>query len=149
MAPEGMVHALEQAHRVLRPGGMLADIRPDRLRGREGVGLPVIYGVTDREAVVIGRVGKTEARLRSYALADAAVDDVERRGLFIVESVDRFPFATFFRSPDVLDTYADAYWKSSVIDDATHIRVRAAVRDDPSREIVVVEPVRLNVMEKR
>ena len=148
MAPEGMVHALEQAHRVLRPGGMLADIRPDRLRGREEVGLPVIYGVTDREAVVIGQVGKTEARLRSYALADAAVDDVERRGLFIVESVERFPFATFFRSPDVFDTYADAYWKSSVIDDATRIRVRAAVRDDPSREIVVVEPVRLNVMGK-
>jgi len=146
-----MVHALEEAHRVLCDGGILADLRPDRWQGRGSAeaGLPLIYCTTDREAGVIGYVGKTEARLRSYVAADEAVNSVRRRGLFASTAVETFPFADFFVSLEVLEAHAAAHWRTSFIDDATRARIQVSVDEDPSREIVVVEPVRLNVMRKR
>ncbi len=33
-----MVHALREAHRVLRPGGMLVDLRPEAVHRRVGIG---------------------------------------------------------------------------------------------------------------
>ena len=144
------MHALEQAHRVLRPGGILADLRPDRLGGRSEsqAGLPLIYAATDRESTLIGCVGKTDVRLRSYILADAAVDKVMRRGLFELETVERFPFADAFQSLEVLGAFAAAHWRTSFMDQAARAAIRQALDEDRSRRILVIEPLRLNVLRR-
>src|SRR5512138_1058927 len=67
-----MVHALEETHRVLKPGGVLVDLRPAPAHRQIGTGA--------------GRTWQPVATLREqldddYA-ANAAVDAVVRRGLF-------------------------------------------------------------------
>jgi SAM-dependent methyltransferase len=67
-----MVHALEEAHRVLRPGGVLLDIRPAAAHRRVGLG-------EDRGW---RRVGVMREPLEEDRRADRAVARMIRRGLF-------------------------------------------------------------------
>ena len=75
-----MVHALEQTHRLIVPGGMLIDIHP----------------VTDGPPVLIrgqkvGTMKETDDFVE-YVQASAALDEVIQRGLFVVERSS--PFAS-------------------------------------------------------
>lgn len=67
-----MVHALQEAHRVLRPGGILLDIRPAAAHRRIGLG----------EGQAWRRVGVMREPLEEDRRADRAVRQLVRRGLF-------------------------------------------------------------------
>jgi SAM-dependent methyltransferase len=67
-----MVHALREAHRVLRPGGILIDLRPAAKHRRVGLG-------RDRRWREIGRLRESFAEDHA---ADGAVAEVLRLGIF-------------------------------------------------------------------
>jgi SAM-dependent methyltransferase len=67
-----MVHALREAHRVLRPGGILVDLRPAAKHRRVGLG----KGRRWRQ------VGVMRESFEEDRAADRAVAEVLRAGLF-------------------------------------------------------------------
>ena len=69
-----MVHALREAHRILRPGGILIDLRPAAKHRRIGLG----------EGPAWRLVGVMREPLEEDRRADRAVAQVVRRGLFQV-----------------------------------------------------------------
>jgi hypothetical protein len=76
-----MVHALRQCHRVLRPEGVLIDLRPaavHRVVGFETAGR-------------FRRVAVMRERFADERAADRAVAHVVREGLFSVAARRRFP----------------------------------------------------------
>ena len=79
MTPRGMVHALQEAHRVLRPGGILLDIRPAAAHRRVGLG----------EGRAWRRVGIMREPLEEDRRADRAVRQLVRRGLFRPTTVEQ------------------------------------------------------------
>src|SRR5262245_30344880 len=95
-----MVHALRQAHRVLKPGGMLIDLRPAPAHRRVGI----VSGGRYR------RLGITRESLDLDRAAERAVRYVRRTGLFRLETARRFDCRR------VMDTPADfRAWVSEMV----------------------------------
>ena len=67
-----MVHALREAHRVLRPNGILLDLRPAPVHRRVGLG-------RDRRWRLVGVMRETFEKDRA---ADGAVSQAVRKSLF-------------------------------------------------------------------
>ncbi len=67
-----MVHALQEAHRVLAPHGTLIDLRPAASHRRAGLGVGRTWHL----------VGALRESLEEDHAADAAIHAVVRRGLF-------------------------------------------------------------------
>src|SRR5512138_3806631 len=89
-----MVHALEEAHRVLKPGGVLIDLRPAPAHRRLGIG----------EGRSWRQVGTLHGNLDDDYAADAAAAEVVRRRLFREERRQRF---TVERVMDTVDELRD------------------------------------------
>jgi SAM-dependent methyltransferase len=86
-----MVHALRQAHRVLKPGGLLIDLRPAPVHRRVGI----VSGGRYR------RLGTTRESLDLDRAAERALRRVRQSGLFRLETGIRFDCRR------VMDTPAD------------------------------------------
>ena len=87
-----MVHALQEAHRVLKPNGILIDLRPAPAHRRLGIG-------EGRRWQFVGRLHEV---LDDDHAADAAVARVVRQGLFGTEK------RTEFQLDRVLDAVEEA-----------------------------------------
>jgi hypothetical protein len=150
MAPEGMVHALTQIHRVLRPNGVLADIRPDRFPGsRHRVPqLPRVYWSSRGRERLVGVAGKTPENLRKHRAAGRAMARVTQRRLFVLERSETFSFRYHFRSWAVLERVLSNEWTATILPSSVRRRLQLAQRRSPNGNIVVVEPVCLNVLRK-
>ena len=150
MAPEGMVHALNEIVRVLKPHGALIDIRPDRFstsRQRRPV-LPAVYWRSRRGDAAAGRLGKTAPNVRRHRAATRAVHEAIGRGVFALEATESFPFRYHFRSLATLDAFIAVRWISTIVPARVRRRLMTLRVRHPRGEIVVVEPVRLNVLRK-
>jgi hypothetical protein len=150
MAPEGMVHALTQIHRVLRPNGVLADIRPDRFPGsRHRVPqLPKVYWASRGRERLVGAAGKTPENLRKHRAAGRAMARVTQRRLFVLERSETFSFRYHFRSWRVLERFLSKEWVTTILSSSTRRRLQLAQSRSPDGNIVVVEVVCLNVLRK-
>ncbi len=96
MNHEGMVHALEQIRRLLRPDGILVDIHPVP----EGPTIEAYQG--DR---LLFSERKRETCSERGLHAENALAQVVRRGLFIVERRMEFDFQTYASSVHELRAY--------------------------------------------
>ena len=75
-----MVHALTEAHRLLKPNGLLRDLRPAASHRRAGLG----------EGKQWKQVGVMRENFDDDIAADRAIRQVTREGLFKQESVVEF-----------------------------------------------------------
>jgi hypothetical protein len=106
MDQQGMVHALEEAHRLLRPNGKLIDIHP----------LPEasLLKVYDAGRSVFSEPYPSQST-DDYRHADEAIGLMIERRLFILERRDTFDFLTHGPSAQALADFfaiANAYDQS-------------------------------------
>jgi hypothetical protein len=148
-----MVHALTQIRRVLAPGGIIADLRPDRRGHRRSrragltpARLPRIYVGSDLRQGSVGVLQKAAKRLADHRAADATVQQVLRRGLFALRTADTFEFRYYFRTLAHLDDHLANRWVDTSLPLPTRGRLLTRLRRHPSSGILVVEPVQLNVL---
>ncbi len=107
-----MVHALNEILRVLAPDGILIDLRPllDQWP------LEVESAGRRREA---GRVIDLTEPLTDDLAATQAVEEIAKRGWFIREQEDIFPFFYYWDTPDEMQAYISETWFDVInIDDA-------------------------------
>ncbi len=90
-----MVHALQEAHRVLKPKGILIDLRPTPAHRRLGLG-------EGRRWQLVGLLHEV---LDDDHAADAAVSQVVRKGLFRRESRTQFQFDRVMDTVDEVRTW--------------------------------------------
>jgi hypothetical protein len=146
MEREGMVHALEQIHRLLRPAGALIEIHPSVEEA------PLVEAWSD------GRRSFSEHDpgfdyKDDLVHAEAAVSTVLDRGVFVLEDRRRFELRTYATSVQELRSYwavYDAYDPEEK--DATlarrqedmYARAGEALERSPGAELVYVEPATMS-----
>lgn len=129
MNPEGMVHALSEIHRVLKPNGILIDMRPLADQWRVEV-------VSLREVKRTGRVTDLPEQTNGDIASNEAMDDVERRGWFKREQDQLFPFIYSWDTPSEMEEFIADDWQDFIsLDEDTKRATRSvwAVADADSR----------------
>lgn len=102
-----MVHALQQIHNLLKPDGLLIDIRPN------GELVQLIRPLDDGEHF-IGYLQETDDYIE-YRQAAAAVQEVVAAGLFRIKKAREFTFQTHADSFTELKTFLDETWSDALI----------------------------------
>ncbi len=136
-----MVHALTEAHRVLKPGGHLIDLRPGAVR--RAVGL--VRG---------GRfqlLGQTREKFDDDRAADRAVARVVRAGLFRLERRRQFICPRVMDSLDEFRAWMDEFVRDAEL--APHDwlvrRVERALAARPGKaQIAVRGPLVMQALRK-
>jgi SAM-dependent methyltransferase len=98
-----MVHALEEIHRVLIPGGILVDLRPLADRW------PVEVACGD-EVLVTGRLTDLPAGLADDAAANQAMEHVTQPGWFRREQERFFPAFIYWDDPEEMAAHIRDRW---------------------------------------
>jgi hypothetical protein len=98
-----MVHALEEIRRTLVPHGLLIDLRPLADRWR----VELVTGLTSRE---MGRLTDLPAGLADDQAANDAIQAASRRGWFVLESHQSFPFYYYWDSPEEMLEHIQEKW---------------------------------------
>jgi hypothetical protein len=144
MEPEGMVHALEEIHRMTRPAGTLIEIHP-------ALEFPVLEVRSNVELFSENDPGfdyEEDSRL-----AEAAVATVVGRGAFVLEESRRFELRTHASSLKELRDHwavADAYdpegKEETLARRAEEMYARAdeVLERTPGAELVYVEPATIS-----
>jgi hypothetical protein len=115
-----MVHALEEARRVLRPDGVLIDIRP--LNGR----WPIEVAST-REVKETGQVDDLPEPLNADRASNAAMKEVEARGWFQREQEEFFPFLYSWDTPSEMEAFVVEDWSDfTTLSEDVKIATRSA-----------------------
>ncbi len=130
-----MVHALDEVRRVLAPDGILIDLRPLADNWRVEV-------VSLREVKRTGRVEDLPVQTNGDVAANAAIQEVEKRGWFKREQDELFPFFYSWDTPSEMEEFVDDDWSDFVgMEDDTRRATRSAwaVADGDSRVRVRVE----------
>jgi hypothetical protein len=98
MKYEGMVHALEEIHRLLKPDGLCLDIHPIP----EGYLIKVLQGET-----ILFAEPRRETCSEDVIQAQQAIAQVVERGLFKIERSDEYDVLTYASSVRELRAYWD------------------------------------------
>jgi hypothetical protein len=106
MAPEGMVHALKIIHTLLMPAGCLIDIHPN---GQP----PSIDALIADQLHHLGYLQETDNFIE-YGQASAALAEITRLGLFVLEQQAAFIFVTRASTLDELHTFLNESWTDAV-----------------------------------
>jgi hypothetical protein len=145
MEPEGMVHALQEIHRVTRPAGTLIEIHP-------ALEFPFLE-VRSNEELFFSENDPGFDWEEDSRHAEAAVATVVGRGLFILEERRRFEFRIHASSLDELRDHwavADAYITEDKEEtlarraDEMYARAHAVLERSPGAELVYVEPATIS-----
>ncbi|MFZ2098560.1 MAG: hypothetical protein WAV05_18160 [Anaerolineales bacterium] len=102
-----MVHALKEAWRVLRPQGIMLDIRPQSV----DVPLELVYE-EEREAVGIVDMSPD---LEYDVAADQAIGTVIKGGIFKEVNVEYFDYAYYWKTFHGMMVDFEERWKDEII----------------------------------
>ena len=102
-----MVHALAEARRVLKPDGILIDIRP--LNGQWPIEVASIRGVQET-----GRVDDLPEPLNADRASNEAMREVESRGWFRREQEELFPFFYSWDTPSEMEQFIAEDWSDFI-----------------------------------
>jgi hypothetical protein len=137
-----MVHALYEAHRVLKPNGILLDLRPAARHRRAGLG----------EGKAWQLVGVMRERLAEDRAANAAVEQVIREGLFRRERSVKFGLDRVMDTQEDFQAWLDDFAQGGRITSHAWLanRIKAASeRRRAKPKIVVREPLVLSILRKQ
>jgi hypothetical protein len=145
MEPEGMVHALEEIHRLTRPAGTLIEIHP-------ALEFPFVEVRSNGEPFFSeddpGYDYEDDLRY-----AEAAVATVVGRGVFALEESRRFELRTYATSVEELRKYWDVYGaydpeeKEETLArraEEMYARAHEVLERSPGAELVYVEPATMS-----
>jgi hypothetical protein len=136
MELEGMVHALEIVHNLLKPGGLLIDIHPN------GEPPPIEVDVGE-DVMLAGYLDETDD-FEEYFKADEALAEVTARGLFALECEGLFTFVTHASTITELADFLEAEWSDSVLSEETIAQAEALMGEaGDGKEITLREDVRI------
>jgi SAM-dependent methyltransferase len=99
-----MVHALEEIHRVLKPNGVLIDLRPIEENWKAEV-------VTSTNYQTCGSLTALPRGVADDEAANQAVGQVERRGLFIKEKEEMFSYFYVWDRPSEMKEFMESEWE--------------------------------------
>jgi hypothetical protein len=138
MAPESMVHALEQIHALLEPGGVLIDIHP--------TGEPVAFLLphNGREEF-IGYMQESDDYIE-YRQADEAITAVVENGFFELWKSEEFEFRTYADAFEELKSFLDENWSDAIITDEVLASAKRLEREYGKRNLFLREHARINLM---
>ncbi len=111
-----MVHALEQIHAWLTPGGALVDIHPN---GE----LVEFRHLQEGKDLLIGYMQESDDYIE-YRQADEAIREAVTNGWFGIVQTGEFEFRTWADSFDGLKAFLDENWSDAVIDDKVAANAR-------------------------
>jgi len=137
MQAEGMVHALEIAHNLLKPGGVLVDIHP---LGEP----PAIQVRLEEKTIQVGWLQETDNFIE-YPQATNAVAQAVSKGWFALDQQCEFIFITHAISWEELQSYLRTKWKDAILPEDAAIRVEKLLEDFGVGSEVVLEE-RIGVM---
>ncbi len=137
-----MVHALQEAWRVLHPSGILIDLRPlcaDAPLEVVRTGSSALAGQVDMSPDIAQEVA-----------ADQAIESVVGEGIFSRLRLEFFDFAYYWDNVADMLADMDEYWKGDVILAASVIRkARALIKKyQPHAQVRLRVPMKLETFEK-
>ena len=136
MQAEGMVHALEITHSLLKPGGLLIDIHPN---GKH----PRVEVHRDGAVRLAGLVDDLDD-FEDYFNADQALAEVNSRGLFLLEQEAFFSFGYHADTMTEMTDHIAAEWSSAVLSPETTARAEQLLGEpEEGKEIDIREPIRI------
>lgn len=132
-----MVHALEKAHELLQPEGVLVDIHPS------GEPPPIVVRL-GKESYLAGWL-REEDDYVEYAQADAALETVVAHGRFRQEAGSHFTFTTHATAVVELREFLARTWEDAIIDDGVAQRATDLLQSAPTadKEVVLQERIRI------
>jgi hypothetical protein len=145
MEHEGMVHALEEIHRLLRPAGTVIEIHP-------ALEFPSLE-VSTNGKLLFSEDDPGFDYEEDSRLAEAAVATVVGRGVFVLEKSRRFELRTHASSLKELRDHwavADAYdpeEKEETLarrQEEMYARAQDVLERSPGAELVYVEPATMS-----
>jgi SAM-dependent methyltransferase len=145
MEPAGMVHALEEIHRVTRPAGTLIEIHP-------ALEVPFVE-VRSNGDTFFAEEDPGYDYEDDLLHAEAAIAAVVERGVFDLEQSRRFELRTYATSVNELRQYWDVYGaydpeeKEGALarqQDEMYARAHEVLERSPGAELVYVEPATMS-----
>jgi hypothetical protein len=138
MAPESMVHALEQIHALLVPAGLLIDIHPN--------GEPVAFYLSLNERnEFIGYMQENDDYIE-YRQADEAIAAVVDNGLFGLGKSEEFEFRTYADAFEELKGFLDENWSDAVIPDEVFASAKRVEREYGKRKVFLWEKAKIALL---
>lgn len=133
-----MVHALEQVHALLEPGGTLINIQP------EGE-LVEFYAVMDEGEQFIGYMLESDNYIE-YFQAMHAIEAATSMGLFRIQNVGEFEFCNYADSFHEMKTYLDENWSDAVITDEVIASAKNLEDEHGAYKTILREKVKLSLL---
>ena len=133
-----MVHALEQIHDLLVPGGYLIDIHPN------GELVEFILPLEKGEQF-IGYMQETDDYIE-YHQANDALEEVIAAGLFQGVESAQFEFLTHADSFGELKTFLDENWSDAVVTDDVMANAKRLEEEHGKCKTLLREQVRIGLL---
>ncbi len=133
-----MVHALREAHRVLKPHGLLFDLRPGLKHRRVGLTRAGRWQL----------VGTMRENFSDDRAANAAVEQILREGLFERERQMQLDLKRYLDTLKDLEAWLGEYSKLGRHDWLVKRVRRALLNESGETKIVVRGPLEIGVMRK-
>jgi SAM-dependent methyltransferase len=105
MEHESMVHALNEIHRVLKPNGILLDLRP-----LEDSWAVEVVSSTGWQAS--GRLSDLPQGVADDEAANQAMKEVQSRGRFIQKKEEEFPYFYYWDAPSEMKEFLETEWEN-------------------------------------
>jgi len=135
MPAEGMVHALQTIHALLKPDGVLIDLHPT---GEP----PQIDWVHAGGRLQIGLLQEPDDFVE-YFQSDHALETAQNQGFFKLERQAVFRFITRTEDYPELQAFLEENWSDAWLDPAIDPRAREAASKYPAGYVEMIENVHI------
>ena len=129
-----MVHALETIHGLLKPNGILIDMRPK--------GIPAEFrGHRDNESMPLGQIDETDAFIEYRQAAEAMEKAVDKK-LFRLQVSGEYDFVIHADSFEEMKAYLTVEWTDAII----HPEIESKALEMKAEKISLHDFIHIGIM---